>query len=223
MGIQLSKLAKQTGSTLVGDDCQIDSIAEISSAGAGDIAFVSNSKYLEFVFSTDASALIIKPELQNNCSVPALVTDNPRLIYAKIANLLYPRRKAVAGISEHSFVSELAIIDESVSIAASTVIASGVCIASGAEVGAGCVIEENVIIGTNTCISANVTIGCGSKIGNDCIVHSGVVLGTDGFGFVKDGDSYLKIPQIGNVHIGDNVEIGANTTIDRGALELHMV
>ena len=219
MTFQLSELAEKTGSRLEGDDCQIDSIAEISSAGTGAIAFVSSSKYLEFVSCTNASALIIKPEFLDECSVPVLVTDNPRLVYAKIANLLYPAKKSTAGISEHAIVSELAVVDKSASIAANVVISAGATIGADTEIAAGCVIGEGVIIGANARISANVSIGHDCKIGDDCILHSGVVLGADGFGFVKEGDSYLKIPQIGNVQIGNDVEIGANTTIDRGALE----
>lgn len=152
-------------------------------------------------------------------SGPALVTENPRLVYAKVANLLYPPKPVVPGISENAVVSNSASIAETASIAAGAVIADGVCIAAGAQIGAGCVIEEHAEIGANTRINSNVTVGYRCKIGNDCIIHSGVVLGADGFGFVKEAESYLKIPQIGSVHIGNNVEIGANTTIDRGALE----
>lgn len=219
MAYQLSELAKVTGSRLVGDDCLIAAIAEISSAGAGDIAFISSAKYGEHLAGTRASALIIKAELLDECPVPALVTENPRLVYAKVANLLYPPKPVVPGISVNAVVSDSADIAETASIAAGAVIADGVRIAVGAQIGAGCVIEENAEIGVNTRINSNVTVGYRCKIGNDCIIHSGVVLGADGFGFVKEGESYLKIPQIGSVHIGNNVEIGANTTIDRGALE----
>lgn len=219
MDYQLSALAKLTGSKLEGDDCLINNIAEISSASTGDIAFISSPAYAEYLAHTKASALIIKAEFLDACPVPALVSDNPRLAYAKIANLLYPARMSNSGVSAHAIVSKLASIDETVSIAAGAVVSAGASIAAGSQIGAGCVIEDDVVIGSNTRISANVTIGYDCKVGNDCIIHSGVVLGADGFGFVKDGDSYLKIPQLGSVHIGNNVEIGANTTIDRGALE----
>ena len=219
MAYQLSELATRTGSKLEGDDCQIESIAEISSAGSGAIAFISNPAYTEHLSTTGASALIIKAELLDKCPVPALVTENPRLVYAKVANLLYPPRKPETGVSPNAVVSSLASVDKTASIAAGAVISAGVSIGAGSQIGAGCVIENDVVIGSNTRISANVTVGYGCQIGDDCIIHSGVVLGTDGFGFIKDGDTYLKIPQIGNVVIGNNVEIGANTTIDRGALE----
>jgi UDP-3-O-[3-hydroxymyristoyl] glucosamine N-acyltransferase len=219
MAYRLSELAIRTGSKLEGDDCLIKSIAEISSAGAGDIAFIANPAYVEHLSTTGASALIIKAELLEQCPVPALVTQNPRLVYAKVANLLYPPRKAAPGISPHAVVSESAQLHASVSVAAGAVIAAGVSIGAGSQIGAGCVLEDDVIIGTNTHIHANVTVGYGCQIGDHCIIHAGVVLGADGFGFVKDGEAYLKIPQIGHVQIGHHVEIGANTTIDRGALE----
>lgn len=219
MNYQLSELAKLTGTKHEGDDCLIESIAEISSATSGDLAFISNPKYVEYLSVTKASALIINPEFLDACPVPALVTDNPRLVYAKVANLLYPPGKPESGINANAIVSESANIDKTASIAAGVVISAGATIGAGTQIGAGSVIEDDVVIGSNTRISANVTIGYGCQVGDDCIIHSGVVLGADGFGFVKDGDSYLKIPQVGSVHIGNNVEIGANTTIDRGALE----
>ena len=219
MEYRLSELAERTGSLLVGDDCLIKSIAEISSADSGDIAFISNPKYAEHLSVTRASAVIIKNEFLDDCPVSSLVSDNPRLAYAQVANLLYPARKANSGISAKAIVSEFSNIDNTASIAAGAVVSAGVDIAAHTQIGAGCVIEDDVVIGSNTRINANVTIGYGCKVGDNCIIHSGVVLGSDGFGFVKDGESYLKIPQIGSVHIGNNVEIGANTTIDRGALE----
>jgi len=172
MSYQLSELAKQTGSRLEGEDCLIESIAEISSAGSGDIAFVSNPKYLEHLSTTGASALIIKPDFLEECSVPALVTDNPRLVYAKVANLLYPARTSGQGINASAVVADTANIDASAYVAVGAVIADGVTIGAGSQIGANCVIDEDVVIGSNTRISANASIGYGSKIGNNCIIHS---------------------------------------------------
>ena len=219
MQYRLLELAERTGCKLVGEDCLIESIAEISSALSGEIAFISNPRYVEYLSVTRASALIIKPEFLDVCPVPALVTDNPRLVYAKVANLLYPPKKSEPGISTSAIVAESANVDKTATIAAGVFVSAGARIGAGSQIEAGCVIEDDVVIGSNTRINANVTIGYGCEIGDNCIIHSGVVLGADGFGFVKDGEGYLKIPQIGSVHIGNNVEIGANTTIDRGALE----
>ena len=220
MAFRLSELAERAHASLHGDgDCIIKGVAEISKAAAGDIAFVSNPKYAQYLIETSASAVIIKAELLESCSVPALVCDDPRLVYARIANILYPPLTAVAGIADGAIIQEEADIDVSASIGANAVIMSGAIVRAGAVVGPGCVIEQDAVVGANTRLSSNVTLGRGCMVGDDCILHSGVVIGADGFGFVKDGDSYLKIPQLGYVHIGNNVEIGANTTIDRGALE----
>ncbi len=219
MSFQLSELAELTGTKLEGSSCAIEGIADISSAVSGDIAFISNSKYVEYLSTTKASALIIKAEFLDACPVSALVTDDPRLVYAKVANLLYPTRKAGTGISPNAFVDQSAVIDDNVSIAAGAVVSAGAIIGAGCQIGAACVIEEDACIGANTKINANATIGYGCQVGDGCTIHSGAVLGADGFGFVKDGDCYLKIPQIGSVIVGNNVEIGANTTIDRGSLE----
>jgi UDP-3-O-[3-hydroxymyristoyl] glucosamine N-acyltransferase len=220
MSLKLSDLAERTGARLEGDgDCLIECISEISTAGAGDIAFVSHKKYIQFLEMTSASAIILNSDLLASCPVPALVTDNPRLVYARIANILHPPSSVLSGIDDTAIVADDAEIDKTASISAGAVILSKAVIKAGARIGPGCVIEDGAIIGVNTIVKPNVTIGNGCTVGNDCILQSGIVIGADGFGFVKDGDAYLKIPQLGFVHIGNNVEIGANTTVDRGALE----
>lgn len=220
MQLKLSDIAKRTGAKLEGDgSCLIERISEISTAGMGDIAFVYHQKYVRFLEKTKASAVILSGDLLASCPTPALVTDNPRLVYAKVANILYPPSIPNPGIADTAIVADDVEIDKSASISAGAVVLSGAVIKAGAQIGPGCVIEERAVVGVNTVIKSNVTIGYGCTIGNDCILHSGIVIGADGFGFVKEGESYLKIPQLGSVRIGNNVEIGANTTIDRGALE----
>lgn len=220
MQVSLSDLAKQTGARLNGDgDCLIERISEISTAVTGDIAFVSNPKFKVFLEKTKASAVILKDDLLESCPVSSLVTDNPRLIYARVANILYPPVTKQSGIAATAVVADDADVDKTGCIAAGAVVSSNVVIKAGAQIEEGCVIEKGAVIGANTIIKPNVTIGYGCTVGDNCILHSGVVIGADGFGFVKDGETYLKIPQLGFVHIGNDVEIGANTTIDRGALE----
>jgi len=220
MAIRLSELADKTGAKLNGDgDCLIERISEISAAVTGDIAFISSPKYTSFLKETNASAVILKSDLLEACSVPSLVTDNPRLVYAKVANILYPPKIMQSGVADTAVVADDANVDKTAGIAAGAIVSSNAIVKAGARVGAGCVVEEGAVIGVNTILKPNVTIGYGCTIGDDCILHSGIVIGADGFGFVKDGESYLKIPQLGVVRIGNNVEIGANTTIDRGALE----
>lgn len=220
MTLKLSELAEKAGARLVGDgDCLIERVSEISAAGKGDIAFVYHQKYTKFLEGTRASAVILSNDLLASCSVPALVTDNPRLVYARVANILYPSSIASVGIAETASVASDAEVDKTVCVSAGAVISSKAVIKAGAQIGAACVIEEGAVVGANSIIKSNVTIGYGCSIGENCILHSGAVIGADGFGFVKDGESYIKIPQLGFVLIGNNVEIGANTTIDRGALE----
>lgn len=220
MSRKLSDLAAATGARLEGDgDCLIERISEISTAGSGDIAFVSNPKYTQFLEETRASAVILNRDLLAACPVPALVTDDPRLVYARVANILHPPANMPPGIAKTAIISDDAEVDESASVSPGAVVLSKAVVKVGAQIGPNCVIEEGVVIGANTVIKSNVTVGYGCEIGADCILHSGVVIGADGFGFVKNGDEFLKIPQLGSVRIGNNVEIGANTTIDRGALE----
>jgi len=220
MALKLVDIAEQTGARLVGDgDCLIEGVAEITSAEKGAITFISNANYLKYLDGTRASAVILKNDALDACNIPALVTDDPRLIYAKAVNLLFPARNKKPGVSSGAIIAENAIVDKLAFIDSGVIIQSGARISDGAEINAGCVVGANVSIGENSILYSNVTIYDGCTIGDNSIIHSGAIIGADGFGFVKDGDSYLKIPQLGFVRIGNNVEIGANTTLDRGAIE----
>ena len=218
MTMKLSELAKQIGCRLVGDDCEIENVADINQAGGEHLAFVYSPKYLDSLQTTKAAAIIIKEEWLKECRSSALVSSNPRLDFAKAAQLLNPVVIAQAGVSSTAVIAGGVKVPASVAIDHNVVIKSGVILGEDVQIGACSVIDEDVEIGENTLIYPNVTIGHGIKIGRNCIIYSGVVLGTDGFGYVADGDVYVKVPQLGSVIIGDNVEIGANTTIDRGAL-----
>jgi len=218
MAIKLSELADKLSCSLHGEDCSIESVADINHAAAGDLVFISSSKYKDSLLATGASAVIGKQEWLDGCDLPALITNDPRLAFAKAATLLNPVADKKTGIDASAVISIDALVDSSALVEANAVIKAGVTIAANVVVGAGSVLAENVSIGEGTYLNANVTIYADCKIGSDCILHSGVVIGADGFGFVKDSDAYFKVPQLGCVRIGDNVEIGANTAIDRGAL-----
>lgn len=218
MTIKLSELAKKISCRLHGADCLIENVADIDHAGQGDLVFISSMKYKSSLASTKASAIICKEEWLDSCELPALLTDDPRLAFAKAATLLNPVAKKTSGVHPAAVVAGGASVHSTAIIEANAVIKSGAKIAAYAFVGAGSVIGNNVHIGEKSYLNANVTIYSNCIIGNECILHSGVVIGADGFGFVKEGEAYFKVPQLGRVHIGDNVEIGANTTIDRGAL-----
>jgi len=218
MAIKLSQLAQNIDCRMVGDDCEIDNVADIDSAEKGQLAFIYNPKYLSKIKTTAASAIITREEWLEDCTVPALIAENPRLAFVKATILLNPERVSDSAISEHAIISDDAQVAETASIAANAVIGRRAVIGMGVQIGAGCVIEQDVVIGDKTIVHPNVTIRFATQIGKNCIIYPGVVIGADGFGYERDGDSYLKIPQLGNVRIGNNVEIGANSTVDRGAL-----
>jgi len=219
MQYTLSELAEQTGAGLSGPgDVIIERVADISVGEPGSIVFVSNPKYTKLLDSTGASAAIITDKMRPHCSKPALVTDNPRAVFSRIALLFNPLPDVEPWISPHAVVADDAEIDASARIEACAVIQSGASVGPGSWISPGCVLEKGVRVGSNTRLFANVTIGEACSVGDNCILHSGVVIGADGFGFVWDRDAYLKVPQLGSVRIGDDVEIGANTSIDRGAI-----
>ena len=219
MPYSLYELAEHTGAMLSGSgEVTIDKVADINSGEEGSIVFVSNSRYRKHLETTAASAVIIPEEMSQDCDRPALVTENTRAVFSRIALLLNPLPVVEPWISPHAVIAEDADIDPSARIEACVVIQSGVAIGPGTWISAGCVLEKNVRVGSNTRLFANVTIGEGCEVGDNNILHSGVVIGADGFGFVWDGDAYMKVPQLGSVKIGNDVEIGANTSIDRGAI-----
>ena len=219
MQYTLSALAEKTGTGLSGSgNTVVEKVADITSGEQGSIVFVSNTKYTRHLKTTAASAVIITDKMLQVCDKPALVTDNPRAVFAKIALLLNPLPEVEPWISPHAVIADDAEVDSSARIEACVVIQSGASVGPGTWVSPGCVLEKNARIGANTRLFANVTIGEGCTIGDNNVLHSGAVIGADGFGYVWDQDSYIKVPQLGSVHIGNDVESGANTTIDRGAI-----
>ena len=218
MAIKLSELAEKINCRLHGDHCLIENVSDLDAADEGDLAFIYNLKYLDKLKSTNASAIILKDIWLDDCPKSALVTENPRLAFVKAARFLNPERRYEAGISKSADIADNVSIPVSAYIGPNVVIEPGVKLGDGVQIGANCVVSANVVIGDNTVIHPNVSIGYATEIGKDCIIYSGTAIGSDGFGYEREGDSYLKIPQLGNVRIGDDVEIGANTAIDRGSL-----
>lgn len=215
----LAELAECSGATLHGDgDCAITGVSTLQSAHENQIAFLTNSQYRKYLASTGASAVILRMEDLPACNVNALVSDNPYLAYARISACFTPPVEAVPGIHPQA------------SVDASAQVAASAQIDVGAVVGPGTVIGERVIIGPNCVLGAHVQVGHGShlvagvvlrdsvKLGSNCLLHPGVVVGSDGFGLANDAGTWVKVPQLGSVIIEDDVEIGANTTIDRGAI-----
>jgi UDP-3-O-[3-hydroxymyristoyl] glucosamine N-acyltransferase len=220
MTITLGKIASHVGAELHGDpDTVVNGLATLQSAKPGQVSFLSNRKYRRYLRQTQASAVIITQEDLDECPVSALVVDDPYLTYASVVSLLHPDTEYVPGIHPSAVISPSAKIDSSVSIGANVVIEDNAVIGSGTFIDSGCVIKADVTIGSNTRLYPNTVVCHSVSIGNRVILHPGVVIGSDGFGIANNKGIWTKIPQIGTVIIEDDVEIGACTSIDRGALE----
>jgi UDP-3-O-[3-hydroxymyristoyl] glucosamine N-acyltransferase len=219
-GFTLAELAQRCAGKVAGDPgVRIQRVATLQSAQPGDIAFLANPHYKRYLGTTSASAVIVSVADADSCRVPALVVANPYLTYARVADLLAPARISRKGVDPAAQVDPNAQIHADAWIAPGAVVAANAVVERGAEVGPNCVVLEGARIGEGTRLVASVTLCAGVTIGKRGLVHPGVVIGADGFGIARDGTVWVKVPQLGSVRIGDDVEIGANTTIDRGALE----
>ncbi len=216
----LNELAERVDGTVHGDgDLPLTGINTLEAAQAGEISFFTDGRYREQLQQTRASAVIIAPEFVADLPCNGLVVASPYLTYARIAQLFAPTLEAYSGIHPSAVVAEDASIDSSASIGAHCVVEAGARIGKGAILGAGCYVGQQSSIGEDSRIYPHVSVYHGVHIGQRAIIHSGTIIGSDGFGFANDQGQWHKIPQLGGVFIGDDVEIGANTTVDRGALE----
>jgi UDP-3-O-[3-hydroxymyristoyl] glucosamine N-acyltransferase len=220
MSHSLSELVAHFGGELLDDNgVNITSVAPLDRASAQQIAFVSQEKYLREVGTSQAGALILPPAGRNLTSCPRIIADNPYLYFARVSALLNPPPQAAAGIHPAATVHVQAEVDATASVAAGAVIGKGASIGAHTIVGPNSVIGENATIGDDCLLHANVTVYHQCRVGNRVILHSGCVIGADGFGLANEQGRWVKIPQVGRVLIGDDVEVGAGTTIDRGALD----
>ena len=219
MSKTLAEVADFLGAELKGDGSQvIESLATLSDAKSGDLSFLANMAYLDQLKSTQASAVIVHPKQADDCPCNALVLDNPYLGYAKVSSMFDTLPEPSLQVHPTAYVSPKASLGQNVSIGPNAVIEDGVVLESGVTIGAGTVVGHNCKVGEHTRLHGNVTLYHDIVIGQRCILHSGVVIGADGFGFANDQGKWHKIRQIGGVVIGNDVEIGANTTVDRGAM-----
>ncbi|MDH5545126.1 MAG: UDP-3-O-(3-hydroxymyristoyl)glucosamine N-acyltransferase [Gammaproteobacteria bacterium] len=219
-GASLGELAALVKGQLRGDaERKILGIATLEKANSEQISFLSNRKYQKFLKQTQAGAVIVAPELADECPVDALICDNPYLAYARIATYMSGQAPQLGVIHPTAIIAESANVSADVNIGPYVVIGERSVITSGVSIGAGSVIGNDCIIGEGTRLFANVTFYDDVVTGKECIFHSACVIGADGFGIAKDGERWVKIPQIGGVRIGNCVEIGASTTVDCGALE----
>ena len=216
--LTLSEIAAQLGGDVLGDgQTGIQRVATLASAGIGDIAFLANRKYRSQLQTTQAAAVILAPAFAEEFAGARIVTANPYAYYARVASLLNPVRVGFSGVHPSAVVASP--LPASVAIGPLVSIGSGVRLGEGVVIHAGCMIGDDVSIGDGSILYPQVRIYHGCRIGRRAILHSGAVIGADGFGFAPEGREWIKIPQIGGVLIGDDVEIGANTTVDRGALD----
>lgn len=219
MTLTLAELAQATAGQVHGDGrCSIRRVAALEHAQDGDIAFLANVRYRRFLSTTRASAVILAPDDVAECPVHALVVRDPYVAYARVAALLYPVPDVVPGIHPSAVIDANAVIDSSACISAQCVIGAGTVIGAQCLIGAGSVIGQNCTIGAHSRLVARVTIADHSVIGERVLLHPGVVIGSDGFGQANERGVWIKVPQVGRVVIEADVEVGANTTIDRGAL-----
>ena len=214
--MRTSEIAEFLSAELVGDgDVEIHGVAALDSAKSGEIAFAEKTAP---DLSSIASALIVPMDYSSTAAVPIIKTHDPKLAFARISAKLHPAKSSLGGVHNTSIVSRSAMIAEGVFLAPFTCVGADAEIGVGTQLHAGTRIGDGVKIGRDCVLHANVTIEDGCTIGNSVILHPGVVIGADGFGYVRDADGYIKFPQIGTVVIGDDVEIGANSCVDRGAL-----
>lgn len=215
----LAELATYLHAELKGDSSRvIHRLSPLQAAKDGDLSFLDNPRYARYLSDTKATAVIISSDQLSKCPVDALIVSNPYLAYAKVAALFDKTPTTSAGIHQTALIDPSSKIHESASIGPYCVIGPGVEIEKDVILGPGCVINNDCRIGEGTRLFANVTIYHNVKIGKACYIHAGVVLGSDGFGLVKENGQWERIAQLGGITIGDRVDIGANTTIDRGAL-----
>jgi UDP-3-O-[3-hydroxymyristoyl] glucosamine N-acyltransferase len=223
-GRSVKEVAEFVQARVLGDESvQLTGISSVQSASPGDLVFVDDKKNLRAALESRAAAVVagdfaaIKPSPK-----PLLLAAQPRLAFARAAQLLCPEPERKAGIHSSAIVDSAARLASNVTVEERVVIGVGATIGDGTRVGAGSVIGAKAIIGRNCNLYPNITIYPGVRLGDRVIVHSGAVLGSDGFGYVRDQATgrYEKFPQVGRLEIEDDVEIGANTTIDRGALDV---
>lgn len=219
-GYSLGEIVSELGGELVGDGgIKVYRLASLAHAKSGQITFVSNPKYLSQLSCTQASAVIVNPACRDATTISRIITDNPYAYFARLSSLMNPAPRYEAGTDPGAVIDSTARIADSCSIGANVVIGKNVKLADNVAIGPGSVIESGVSIGANTHIAANVVIYHDCLIGENCVIAAGTVIGADGFGYAEEDRRWVKIPQIGRVVIEDNVEIGANSTVDRGALD----
>jgi len=216
----LGELAVRFGLELRGSpDARVSHVATLAQALPGSLSFLADSRHRRELATTRASAVVLAAADVPACPVAALVTENPRLAFARLVGLLHPEPKHTPEVHPTAVIAAGVRVPASATVGPLAVIEEAVELGEGAWIGPGCILQRGARVGEETRLVARVTLYPGVVLGERCLVHAGAVIGADGFGLAPDGGTWVKIPQVGSVRIGNDVEIGANTTVDRGAID----
>lgn len=216
----LREITERLGGEVVGDpETRVRQVATLENATSEAIAFLANDRYLPQLGATRAGAVIVGEPARDATRIPRIVCANPYAYFARLSALFNPGPAPRPGVHATAVIDSTATMARGVEIGPYVVVGRNARIGTGSVIGAGCCVGDDVTIGSGTRLFPNVTVYHGCVVGDRVILHSGVVIGADGFGIAMDEGRWLKVPQIGRVVIGDDVEIGANTTVDRGALD----
>ena len=220
VAVSLGELAVRFGCELRGDpDTSVDHVATLSGADARSVSFLANPKYKSQLAQTSAGAVVLDKASASECPTAALICQNPHATYARIAAVLHPRPHGPAGVHASAIVAESASIDPTAHIGPLCVIGERVVIGPRTFVGPHCILEDEVKLAEDIYLAGHVTLCRSVQVGARTIIQPGAVVGGDGFGFASEQRRWVKVPQVGTVRVGPDVEIGANTTIDRGAVD----
>jgi UDP-3-O-[3-hydroxymyristoyl] glucosamine N-acyltransferase len=220
MAMTLGEIAVRYGLELAGDPgLSVDGVAALATAPPGKLTFCTGAKYRKQLAATRATAVVLPRELARDCPVAALISARPYAAYARIAQALHPAAAVAAGRAPGAQVHASARVAATAWVGSNAVIGANAVIGDRCSVGPNSVVEDDVRIGEDCRLEAGVTLCRGVVAGNRCTFKAGAVVGSDGFGFAPDADGYVKVPHLGGARLGNDVEVGANTTIDRGTLE----
>ena len=220
MAITLGEIAVRFGLELAGDPGQpVHGVAPLAVATPGTLTFCTGAKYRRQLATTRATAVVLPREMVAECPVASLVSARPYASYARIASLLHPPEAVHPGVAPGARIAASAVVPATTAIGPNCVIGEGVRLGERCALGPNCVIEDGAVLGDDCRLQAGVTICRGAVVGARCAFKPGAVIGTDGFGFAPDADGYVKVPHLGGIRLGSDVDVGANTTIDRGTIE----
>ncbi|MFO1399968.1 MAG: UDP-3-O-(3-hydroxymyristoyl)glucosamine N-acyltransferase [Steroidobacteraceae bacterium] len=219
-GLTLGEIAVRSGCELRGDpDAVVERVAPLGADAPGGLSFLAGAQHRAALRATRATAVVLSPGDAADCPVAALVSRNPHAAFARIAALLHPEVRPAAGVHPAACVDPTAELAADVVVGPGAVIAAGVRVGARSEIGPGCVVGPGAVLAEDCRLVARVYLGPGVRVGARSILHPGAVVGADGFGYAREGAAWVKVPQVGSVRLGADVEIGCNTTVDRGAIE----